>query len=408
MRNVNYRRPTGRGLAVRVAAWTLWGFSLLLSVSTLALTQTEDFVSQASFTAPLFLTGTIGLVILLRSSNHRIGWLLLVLGAWGALLGFSGKYAEYAFLIDPAAALPLRWPAAWLNHWAWFPVLGMFFMVLPQIFPTGQPMPSRWNTVFRLTIGYVALFTMILAFGRTPIELLDTTLPNPYGFIPVDQLSGTALGIIFVVPLLGTPIVSAASLAVRARRSRGNERQQIKWIAFALGILVANFALGGIYSIVLEGECCGGPGGPVFDLLGTLAFLAVPAAIGISILRYRLYDIDRLIRRSLAYGILTAALAVTYFVTVLLLQQIFPAQSQLAIVLSTLAVAALFSPLRQRIQSAIDRRFYRKRYDPEEALAAFSAKLRNQLNSEEISESMLSLMEETLRPAHASVWIRNS
>ena len=407
MRNVNYRRPTGRGLAVRVAAWTLWGFSLLLSVITLSLAQTEDFVSQASFTAPVFLMGTIGLVILLRSSNQRIGWLLLVIGAWGALGGFSGKYAEYAFLIDPAAALPLRWPAAWLQHWAWFPLLGMLFMVLPQMFPTGQPMPSRWNTVFWLTIGYVVLFTIILAFGRTPIELLDTTLPNPYGFIPLDQPSESPLGFIFVVPLLGVPIVSAASLAVRARRSRGNERQQIKWIAFALGILVASFALSAIYSLVLEGDCCGA-GPAVFHLLGALAFLAVPAAIGISILRYRLYDIDRLIRRTLAYGILTAALAVTYFVTVLLLQQIFPAQSQLAIVLSTLAVTALFSPLRQRIQSAIDRRFYRKRYDPEEALAAFSANLRNQLNSEEISESMLSLMEETLRPAHASVWIRNS
>jgi len=254
MLSVNYRRPTGRGLAVRVAAWTLWGFSLLLSVIAFALTQTEDFVSQASFAAPMFLMGTIGLVILLRSSNQRIGWLLLGIGAWGTLMGFSGKYAEYAFIIDPAAALPLRWPAAWLNHWAWFPFLGMLFMVLPQMFPTGQPMPSRWNTVFRLTIGYVVLFTIILAFGRTPIELLDTTLPNPYGFIPMGQLSETLLVFVFVVPLLGTPIVSAASLAVRARRSRGNERQQIKWIAFALGILVTIFALGGIYSLVLEGE----------------------------------------------------------------------------------------------------------------------------------------------------------
>ena len=410
MRDVNYRRRTGRGIAVRVAAWTLWGFSLLLSVITLALTQTEELVSQAFIIAPLILMGTIGLVILLRSSNHRIGWLLLVIGVWWALETVSGKYAEHAFLIDPAAALPLRWPAAWLSHWAWIPLVGIGVLVFPQIFPTGQPMPSRWKTVFWLTIGYVVLFTVILAFGSMPMELLDTPLPNPYGFIPMGQhVDATVPEMIGTLLLVGFSIVSAVTLAVRARRSRGNQRQQIKWVAFALGIFVANRALREIISIVLEGACCGpGTAGPVFDLLETLALLAIPVAIGISILRYRLYDIDRLIRRTLAYSILTAVLAIAYFGGVLLLQRIFSAQSQLAIVLSTLAVAALFTPLRQRIQSVIDRRFYRQRYDPEQALTAFSADLRNQLDSEEISESMLSLIEETLRPAHASLWIRKT
>ena len=405
MGNVNYRRRDDLGIAVRVAAWTLWGFSLLLSVSTLALAQAEEFVSQASRIAPLFLTGTIGLVILLRSSNHRIGWLLLVIGALGALDTFRGQYAEYAFLIDPAAALPLRFPAAWLGRLLFIPVLGMGLMVLPQIFPTGQPMPFRWNTVFRLTIGYVVLVTVILAFGRTPIGFLDTADPNPYGFIPMDQLvDATVANTIANDLLVGFSIVSIVSLAVRARRSRGNERQQIKWVAFPLGILVASRALPEIFSIVLGGDCCGS----VFDLLETLALLAFPVAIGISILRYRLYDIDRLIRRTLAYSILTAVLAIAYFGGVLLLQRILPAQSQLAIVLSTLAVAALFTPLRQRIQSVIDRRYYRQGYDPEQALAAFSADLRNQLDSEEITESMLNLIEETLQPAHASLWIRKT
>jgi len=137
-------------------------------------------------------------------------------------------------------------------------------------------------------------------------------------------------------------------------------KQQIKWVAFAVGIFVAMFVLDRIFRNVLEGDCCG----PFFDLLETLALLAFPVAIGISILRYRLYDIDRLIRRTLAYSILTAVLVIAYFGGVLFLQRIFPAQAQLTIVLSMLAVAALFTPLRQRIQSVIDRRFYRQRYDP--------------------------------------------
>jgi len=161
-------------------------------------------------------------------------------------------------------------------------------------------------------------------------------------------------------------------------------------------------------SIVLEGDCCGTETlGPVFDLLGVLAFLALPAAIGISILRYRLYDIDRIIRRTLGYAILTVILAITYFGGVLLFQRILQTQSQFAIVLSTLAIAALFSPLRRRIQTSIDERFYRNRYDPQKALVAFSADLRKQLDSDEITESMLDLIEETVKPTHASVWIRH-
>ena len=407
--NVTFQQVTRLGTTGRIAAWLLWGLSLLMSILAFVLSQGADFLFLADLIATSFVTGTIGLVILLRSSNRHMGWLLLAIGAWGTLGAFSGQYAEQAFLINPSATHPLKWPAAWITSWGWFPFLAMVFMVLPQVFPTGGPMPNRWRTIFRITLGYIVLFTIVLAFGRTPLVLADTTLPNPYGFIPIDQfVDAPGPETVVTALLLGSLGVSGASVAIRYRRSRGNERQQIKWVAFALGLLVGSFALGAIFSIALEGDCCTTDAfGPVFDLLGILAFLALPAAIGISILRYRLYDIDRIIRRTLTYALLTAVLAITYFVGVLLIQQILPAQSQFAIVFSTLAIAALFSPLRRRIQSTIDRRFYRNRYDPGEALAAFSADLRKQLDSEEITSSMMNLIDETVQPTHASIWIRN-
>jgi uncharacterized membrane protein YidH (DUF202 family) len=403
------RRVIGLGILGRVVALTLWVLSLSLIILTIAFSETSDFLPLADFVVPSIFTGTIGLVILFRSSNHRMGWLLVAIGALGALMGFSAEYAEFAFNADTSSALPLRWPAAWITHWSWFLFLGMVFMILPQVFPTGKPIPYRWTTAFRVTLAYIVLFSIVLAFGRTQIVLSDITLQNPYGFIPIEQLvDATVPEFVVTTLLLGFVGFSWASLAIRYRRSPGIERQQIRWVAFALGILAGTFALASILSIVLEGDCCGTDAfGPVFDILGTLAFLGVPAAIGISVLRYRLYDIDRIIRRTLAYTLLTGVLAITYLVGVLLLQRILPAQSPLAIVLSTLVIAALFTPLRRRIQSMIDKRFYRSRYDPQEALAAFNADLRKQFDSDQIYESMLDLVDETVKPTHASLWIRH-
>ena len=380
-----------------------------MGILALAVTQRADLLIFADILVPAFFTGTIGLVILLRSPNYRMGWLLIAIGIWGTLLGFSGQYAELVFLKDPAGAYPLKWVSAWVANWGWFPFLGMVFMILPQIFPTGHPLPHRWKTVLQVTLIYIVLFTLLLAFGNVPLAVSDVMLPNPVGVIPIDELvDATVPDAIITALLLGSLIISWISLAVRYRRSRGNERQQMKWITFALGVLVALFVTDSTLSIVLEGDCCGTDTlGPVFDLLGVLAFLGLPAAIGISILRYRLYDIDRIIRRTLSYTILTVILAITYFGGVLLFQRILPTQSQFAIVLSTLTIAALFSPLRRRIQTSIDERFYRNRYDPQKALVAFSADLRKQLDSDEITKSMLDFIEETVKPTHASVWIRH-
>jgi hypothetical protein len=282
-------------------------------------------------------------------------------------------------------------------------------MVLPQIFPTGRPLSKGWSGVLWLTIASVVLISLLLAFGRMPIEIGDTEITNPYGFIPIDRLSGSmeaAIEMAIGVMLIGIPLASVISLVVRFRRSRGDERQQIKWIVFALGLVVGSFAAGAIASIALEGDCCALDTAPLLDLLSELATVALPVSIALSILKYRLYDIDLLIKRSLVYGVLITLLGVVYYLGVLVLQRVLPSESPLSTVLSTLAIAALFSPLRRRVRTAIDKRFYRQRYEPEQTLALFSDELQDQVDPEEISKSLLRFAEDTVQPEHASVWLR--
>jgi hypothetical protein len=397
------------GPAAKVVAWSLPGVSVLLSIASFAFTPAIEFSTNAVFTAIFLPTAVLGAVILSRSSSHRIGWMLAVIGTLAILMGFSGSYSTYAFLQNPGSALPLRWPMAWLNHWAWLPILGTVIMVLPQIFPTGRPLSKGWSGVLWLTIASVVLISLLLAFGRMPIEIGDTEITNPYGFIPIDRLSGSmeaAIEMAIGVMLIGIPLASVISLVVRFRRSRGDERQQIKWIVFALGLVVGSFAAGAIASIALEGDCCALDTAPLLDLLSELATVALPVSIALSILKYRLYDIDLLIKRSLVYGVLITLLGVVYYLGVLVLQRVLPSESPLSTVLSTLAIAALFSPLRRRVRTAIDKRFYRQRYEPEQTLALFSDELQDQVDPEEISKSLLRFAEDTVQPEHASVWLR--
>lgn len=219
----------------------------------------------------------------------------------------------------------------------------------------------------------------------------------------LEELLEPFVGLLF----LGTILISAVSLAVRYRSSSWDERQQIKWISFAISFLAGTFLLGAALSLILEGDCCATEfATPLFDILGGLTLLGIPISIAVSILKYRLYDIDLLIRRTLLYGMLTATLGGAYFATVLVLQMVLPTQTQLSIVLSTLLIAALFSPARRRLQAVIDRRFHRQPYDPERVMQAFSAALRDQLEAERISESVLNVIGATIQPAHASIWIR--
>ncbi|MEJ2353006.1 MAG: hypothetical protein P8Y03_24730, partial [Anaerolineales bacterium] len=196
-------------------------------------------------------------------------------------------------------------------------------------------------------------------------------------------------------------VLAIASLGLRYWRSRGHERQQLRWIVYVLSLWTAGLimtAFGDLSDLSLLEVL-----GWIILITGILGF---PIAIGFAILKYRLYDIDRLINRTLVYGAVTATLALIYFSSVVLLQQLFPAKSQISIVLSTLAIAGLFSPLRRRIQNFIDRRFYRQKYDAEKVLAAFSASLRDEVDLDQLTASILEVVDETMQPAHTSLWLK--
>ncbi|HEV3477195.1 MAG TPA: hypothetical protein VG127_06920, partial [Rubrobacteraceae bacterium] len=201
-------------------------------------------------------------------------------------------------------------------------------------------------------------------------------------------------------------LVAATSLLVRLRRSRGVERQQVEWFAYAVGMLAVSTTLAYVISEAMDAEWLGW----ISSVLVVASLVGLPVAMSIAILRYRLYNIDVLINRTLVYGSLTAVLALVYFGTIVVLQRVFVAltgeQSTLAVVASTLVIAALFRPLRRRIQSLIDRRFYRRKYDAAKTLEAFSVKLRDETDLEALSDDLVGVVRETMQPAHASLWLR--
>ena len=261
----------------------------------------------------------------------------------------------------------------------------------------------------------VVIVLLSIGVGLTPEPLENLGgVRNPFG------LEGRPwvwdAGIAIVALLLLCILASALSLVLRYRRSRGEERQQIKWIAFAASVVGLLYLIAMVSSFIIPSETWFAAGLPLWlDLLEYAALLsltAVPMAVGFAVLRYRLYNIDLLINRTLVYGALTATLALIYFGGVVTTQAIFRAltgqeqQPQLAIVVSTLVIAALFNPLRRRIQSFIDRRFYRRKYDAAKTLAAFSAMLRQETDLDALSDEVIRVMSDTMQPAHVSLWLR--
>lgn len=254
------------------------------------------------------------------------------------------------------------------------------------------------------------MFIVLFAFGEGPLGnvLENEDVQNPYGLIPFslyDQGEGREQVAfqVFITTFFIFALLALVCLVLRYVRSRGAERQQFKWGAY----LLALWALGlwmEIIGVELNLPLLGDIGWTIWHI----CFLGLPLAIGFSILKYRLYDIDRIINRTLVYGLLTGALALVYFGGIVLLQQVFPADSQIAIVLSTLVVAALFSPFRRRIQAGIDKRFYRRKYDAEQTLAAFGARMRDEVELEQISAAIESVVYETMQPTKITLWLRET
>jgi hypothetical protein len=378
----------------RTTAWLAWSLclmSVVLAAASLILAllngRTLDDIFQArggpsivhlAIIAVSF--SVVGALIASHRPGNPIGWVFCAAAFLQGLLNAADQYAIYALLTNPGA-LPWGAEASWLGQWIWAPGLSLILVFLPLLFPTGRPPSGRWRSVGwlgGLSIGLICVLNPILIWSeRGPALVRPGGFPELEGWrSAVESLSDLA-GLMILLAGLGGVI----SLFVRFHRARGDERQQIKWFASAA-------ALSLVWISVLSESTRSGLLGAIVALSGWLVLPSIPIATGIAILRYRLYDIDILINRTLVYGSLTLMLALVYFGGVTATQALFQTFTgheelpQLVVVASTLVIAALFNPLRHRVQSFIDRRFYRRKYDARKTLEAFSAKLRDETHLE--------------------------
>jgi hypothetical protein len=341
---------------------------------------------------------TVGAVIASRRPDNLIGWLFCAIGFVGGVRLVSTEYPAYS-LVANSGLEPGGEVLSWIACWLWVPDVGLF-LFLAFLFPNGRLPSTRWRPLAWL-IGMVVLIgTVAAALSPGPIRGLEP-VENPLGMEAVPTVALWTEALVYALGL-----VVAASMLVRLRRSRGVERQQIKWFAYA-GVLLATSTV--ITYVLSEASS--------LRWLGWVAFLpamvggaGLPVAVGIAVSRYRLYEIDTLINRTLVYGTLTAVLALVYFGSIVVLQRLFVLltgqQSTLAVVASTLVIAALFSPLHRRIQRFTDRRFYRRKYDTRKTLETFSAKLRDETDLEALNNDLVSVVRATMQPSHVSLWLR--
>ncbi len=360
------------------------------------------------FLLPLLSFLIVGSLLVIRRAGDPIGWLLGGAGALFQLVLLSNAYG-YASL-EAGAALPGGNVAVWLGSFIWIPAIGLVVSALVR-FPDGRPPGRAFAVLLWAFVAFVVIGAVAFALADQPIAVSrpqfdpdagapPRSIPNPFALHgSVGDLMLLVASAIDFVPALA--LIAPVGLVVRFRRSRGVEREQLKWLTYTA-------ALG--FGLQLIGA---------FSPRGTLAELAValsvvgigllPVAIGIAVTRYRLYDIDVLIRRTLIYAAVTAVLAVAYIGAVAVSQAIvapFTAGSGVAVAISTLAVVALFQPVRTRIQSAVDRRFYRSKYDAERTLDVFATRLREQIDLGALERELLAAVEDALQPDRASVWLR--
>ncbi len=385
-------------------AWTLVAVSLLILALGLLLIflgrstplpkEWHPWAYQAIDAVGLIGAPILGGLIASRRPENPYGWLWIGFGLGFALVTFAQAYAAYGLVVAPGSLPAPRMVAVLADSGGWTGAVTLLpFLLL--LFPDGRLPSRRWRFLAWIIITVGAVVVILAPLLSEPA---NRRFANPIG---VGGAVGEAIGVLAfggVYVIFGAIVLSALSLVLRYRRAAGVERQQIKWFAYAAVFFCGFVLLTSFLPDLLN------------SLLGSAALLGLSASVGVAILKHRLYDIDLLINRTLVYGSLTAALALVYFGGIVMLQRVFVVltgqESTLAIVASTLLIAALFSPLRRLVQGFVDRRFYRRKYDAAKTLEAFSARLREETDLDTLSNDLVGVASRTMQPQHASVWLR--
>jgi hypothetical protein len=337
--------------------------------------------------------GLVGALIVWQRPGNTLGWILVTIGllaAWGA------SADAYTDLARDEGLLYLV--SVWISLWYWFPLLGLILIFTPLLFPDGRPPSPRWRFVVWGAGSALALVTLLAAF-RERIEFQGISMDNPVGIPGIEDPEKSTLGSILFGFFILFLVLALVSVVVRYLRSGDVQRQQIKWLMLATALSALMVFFEEITGIELDTE-----------VPFAVSIALFPSAIAVAIFRYRLYDIDVIINRALVYGVLSASLALVYIGGVVglqgLLSPLFGEGNQFAVVASTLAIAALFNPLRRRIQSFIDRRFYRHKYDAQKTLESFGVRLRQETDLDTLGGDLVSVVRETMQPEHVALWLR--
>lgn len=391
--------------AAIASAWALFGLYVVSVAATLWLVVDGGGSEDDTFVVLALGFAVVGVLVAIREPGNAVGWVLLVSAVW---YGFANLSYAYVRVADR----PGETAIAWFADWVWVPWLYGSAILLPMLFPTGRPLSPRWRRAVALVVAAAVLTIAGRAFGERALDVASPApISNPLGLTaPLAYVVTGASFLGGVLALVGL-VLGVTSLFVRMRRSRGRERQQVKVFAYLLAVLLLDAGVFVTSTVAAPSarawvETLQGAGWLTSTLLLTVG---VPGAIAVAILRHRLYGIDVVINRTLVYGSLTVILVVTYLTLVLVLQQVvlpLAGDSDLAVAASTLAVAGLFRPLRARIQAAVDRRFYRRRYDAAVTLDAFAGRLRHEVDLDAVGADLRTAVRESVQPTHVTLWLR--
>jgi hypothetical protein len=370
--------------------------SMVLMAILAVANNTLDPVSFAGLSLGFAAFMVVGALIVAHRPTNTIGWMFSATALLASTAGLAAEYATYTLVTRPGS-LPGATFAAWYASWPWYLAIALVLVFTPLLFPTGRLLSPRWRPVAWLAGAATGAFTVLAALQANLGPARDPLIANPIGVAGLENPEESTVGVALLVLLTVLMLVAIGSLVLRFRRSRGEERQQLKWFTYAAA-LVPLFVLADFLP------------GMVGDLASAVPIVFLPVAAGIAILRYRLYDIDRLINRTLVFGLLTALLAGVYAATVLVLGQVFGGVGRdppsWAVAGATLTVAALFQPARRRIQAVVDRRFNRRKYDAARTVEAFSVRLRDEVDLDALAAELLIIANQTMQPTTMSLWLR--